>query len=213
MARKHVSSRDPAFAELLSGYLDGELPPEQQSAVEQCILEEPEAGEALDKLLRTRELLRTSYAAEMAQADLSGLWEAIEPRLEARAPGAVGVSVASAGPGLMERFRAWWNELGFAPLALSAGLAAALVFGVWGLLPSSGPEGGEASVAQVAPTASVQPVASGEAQADAASGIITEGVQVNEVQGGAASTVMVLSSPENATIIWVNEDEGEGSAI
>lgn len=216
MGRRSLSSRDPAFAELLSGYLDGELPEEQQAAVEQCLLEEPEAGQALDQLLRTRELLRTSYAQELAQVDLSGLWDAIEPRLETRVPGVV-ASLAAPAPGILERVKAWWEALGFAPMALAGGFAALLVVGIWQLMPEGARLGaeGEGSVAkvEVTPPAVAQVVPGGEAQADAAGGLITEGVQVNEVQGGAASTVMVLSSPENATIIWVNEDEGEGSAI
>ena len=216
MGRRSLSSRDPAFAELLSGYLDGELPENQQAAVEQCLLDEPEAGLALEQLLRTRELLRTSYAQELAQVDLSGLWDAIEPRLEARAEGVVR-PLAAPSPGILERIKTWWEALGFAPVALSAGFAALLVVGIWQLMPEgerSG-AGGAGPVAKVeaTPPAAAQPVPGGEAQADATGGLITEGVQVNEVQGGAASTVMVLSSPENATIIWVNEDEGEGSAI
>lgn len=214
---KRVSATQPGFEELLSRYLDDELSPELALQVETCLQEEPEAMEAFERFSQTRELLRSAYKEEVERVDYGALWSGIEAGIANIEPSRAPVR---AGPGILEQLRTWWKSLSYGPLGLGVAVTAALLLTVVVMRPSSEPgtdgsvavngDGG-APTAGVAPTtpAPVQVAAAGTGKPDE---VITDGVEVNDVAGGADATVMVISSPDNATIIWVNETEGQGGS-
>lgn len=224
-----LKSSDPGFDELLSRYLDDELPAAQAQQVEACLEQDPEAVQAFERLLMARELLRQSYQSEVNRVDFGAMWQNIEAGIAPiqHAP----VPVRATSVGLLDRLMAWWSSLGWAPVGVGA--VAAILLTVVVTQPSQngsqngiddgtgGNAGGE--VARIDGTggavsqppgadgtgSGVQPDAVPPADASAVSvAVITEGTEVNDVSGGQDATVMVFHSPENATIIWVNESEG-----
>lgn len=222
-----LSSSDPGFDELLSRYLDDALPPAQAQQMEACLEQDPEAVQAFERLLMARELLRESYQAEVNRVDFGAMWQNIEagiaPIQHAPAP-AKATSI-----GLLDRLMAWWSSLGWAPVGVGA--VAAILLTVVLSQPSQkgsqdgtdvgpgGVSGGEVALkdgndgAVLVPPAmdgsGAQPDAVPPADASAVTvAVITEGTEVSDVSGGQDATVMVFHSPENATIIWVNESEG-----
>ncbi|MFM7200594.1 MAG: anti-sigma factor family protein [Myxococcota bacterium] len=210
MATQHITSKDPGFAELLSRYLDDELSGTQLEAMEHCLDAEPEAEEQLQRLMHTRALMRHAYRAELEQVDFSVMLQKIDDAVAVQQPAWAGKLRATESPGIVERLRGWFSSLGWQPLALGGATAAALLLAVqW--MPSSGPADGVAQNEGGATPGVTDVQSGGGADAVAqAEGLITSGTEVNDVAGGEASTVTVISSPDNATIIWVQESEGQG---
>lgn len=210
MATQHITSRDPGFGELLSRYLDDELSGEQLAALEHCLDTEPEAEVELQRLMRTRALLRHSYQAELERVDFSAMLQRIDDAVAVQQPSWAGKQRVEASPGLWARVTGWFSSLGWQPLALGGATAAALLLAVqW--MPSTGSEGSVAqNEGETTPGLVQSPPGAGSDAVAQVEGLITSGTEVNDVAGGEASTVTVISSPENATIIWVQESEGQG---
>lgn len=213
---ERLTAQSPEFGELLSRYFDDELPPELALQVETCLQEEPEALEAFERLTSTRDLLRSAYKEELEQVDFGAMWSGIEKGIANIEPSKAPVT---AGPGLVDRVLSWWRSLGMSPLGMGVAAAAAVLLTVVVMGPDTHPEGEVA--ANAGPTQAPEaaggtveqtPVQVAEVTKASPDAVITEGTEVNDVAGGKDATVMVISSPENATIIWVNEQEGQGGS-
>jgi len=217
-----LTTSDPAFEELLSRYFDGELSPGEALQVEACLQEESEAVEQLERLGQTRTLVRDSFKGELERMDFSDFWSGVEAGIDRQAqleetPRGVRAPVQPNGPSVWERLRDWIDRIGWQPVGM--GLAAAAVLFAVGLSLRPGPDVPVAKLEPILPPASnpvTQPEdsAAGGVNDDAVAALPADelkidGVEVKSLDGGATSTVMVLHSPDEATIIWVHE-EGEG---
>jgi len=214
-----VTTRDIKLNEaaelLVMRYHDGELSPGELREVAQRLDTDPLFAEALESLGQSRSALRDAYAQEVSTLDFGALWSGIEAGMDAleSEPGRLKAPVrAASAPSLWQRVIAWLGDLGWQPLATGAmAMAVVLSIGISHYLVK--PDGED--VAFVDPSAGADPF-DGLAEEGVViveqDTIITEGVEVSSLEGGESATVMVLTSPDQATIIWVSEDDG-GTSI
>jgi len=80
-------SLNPATLELLSAYLDGELPASQRETVERALAADPRLQEVERALRGLGAALRSTSEAEVARADFTGLADRVLARAGERRPG------------------------------------------------------------------------------------------------------------------------------
>lgn len=130
--------------ELLMPFHDGELDPAMAAEVEAALVGCPECQSELAELSLIHAFAADAFTATAPEVDLSGVYDGVMARIAvedaetAASPAMIeGVRVQreDAGPGLVERIGAWFNELFRLQRPLTALAAAAaviaLVAGVW----------------------------------------------------------------------------------
>lgn len=175
----------PISGEILQQYLDGELPEREMLAVSRRLEQEPELMEELDALERLRTALRREHRTALEKADFSNFWAGVEAGIAA--PQQATAAVPDRKLTLLERFRGWFAELSWIQVGYGAAATAAVLLAVG---VSYGPQ---------------------HISDELAEEVRTDGTQVQDLQGSESSTVMVLQSPENATIIWIDDEETKPS--
>lgn len=204
---------DEEFEALLNRYFDGEATPDESLRVEVCLEQNPERALLLGQLVATRSALRQNYQARLEQADFSGFWEGIEAGIETLPSPQVTSPTGDAG--LWGRLQVWIDSLGWQALGAGA-IAAIAMFFTFNLLQNSdnedqlareeqlespsGPDGREAD----------EKTGQEEDRVAFVSEFSVTGVRVDSLAGGENATVMVINAPDEATIIWIQEDDPEG---
>lgn len=210
-----LKADDPRFEELLSRYFDGELSPQEALEVESVLQSEPAAQEQLEQLGALQQALRSSYRAELDSVDFGQFWTNVEAGIEATKHERASSPASVPSEGVWSRLQNWWSGLSWGPLGLGIGVTAAAALAM--LLVPSAPKAVPVPVADKLNPPVMEPGQAAEkAAVEVAAlppGLDTaemkfDGVEVTSVSGGSASTVMVMQSPEQATIIWVHEEGG-----
>ncbi len=169
--------------ELLSRFVDGELPEAERGDLEKALGENPELAAQRDEILGLGALLREHTAGRVEQASFEGFWQGVETQLSAApvaAPApASAAPVAEQAPALLDRLSGWLRAY-WLPVGVSAAAAAALAF----MVTRPGVEPAE-------------PAAGGP-------------VAVEAVNNSGDQTVLIsqpAEDDEGATVIWLIEDD------
>jgi len=118
-----MDSKKISFSEeLLSGYLDGELSEEEAEKVHQFALSSSDIREDLSSLANVGQILSSNFKS--MPADLN-IWQAIEGKISAKTPNAVGMTPARQVKPEIRRVSGIWS------LVFSPGYAAALAVGLF----------------------------------------------------------------------------------
>lgn len=238
MSNKPTSIGSPDFEVQLSRYFDGELSPEESSRIEARLLEDPDAQMLLERFDETRSLLRDSFHAEVTRTDFSDFWTGIEAEIDRQGlvPGrAPQLEHPRTTAGWWERLKAWTTNLGFQPMGFGLAMAASALLAV-GVSLLSGQNMEVASSIHLPPMAMAQ-----ELQIDPATGnfsplpdekmqpadpdqvaslmlpfyeddLIQDGTDIKSLSGDEDTSLMILSSADQATIIWVTDDTDQGES-
>lgn len=121
--------------ELLAGYVDGELTPEERAEVEKALAEDPELRAELEEFQKLKEVTGMAQFADLPEQVWERYWESLYRKLE-RSAGWILLSlgaIALIGFGLFQAFRGLyldpavsiWVKIGFT--AATAGLVILLV--------------------------------------------------------------------------------------
>ncbi|MFT5432376.1 MAG: anti-sigma factor RsiW [Myxococcota bacterium] len=169
---------------LLERYVDDELPDILVRRVETALETCPHCRLIVDEHLSLRKVLRDDISAAVSAASFGGLWDRIEPELEAP---------LASKPSLMDRAREWWeNRRLEAALGFGVALATVAVL-VWVGTATLGHQ-----------------VAAGDL-ADASNGDNTLIIESYEVKEG---TVVIDVDPDDPTapaVVWhfVDDEQDE----
>ena len=120
-------SLNPTTLQLLSAYLDGELPDADREAVERALAADPRVREIEQSMRGLGPAMRALSAAEVARADFTGLADRVLGRVSRR-------------PGLVARAREAWRRPWF-PVGGLVAIAAASFFAFRPVAPVPGPPG------------------------------------------------------------------------
>lgn len=240
MTTRYTESERLEFEQQLSRYFDGELSEAEAIRVEERLLTDPDAQQMMEQLTRTQALLQESYASEVAQVDFGAMWQGIEAGIAQKAPVTQPARPVrhEVQPGLLERFVEWLRGFGQQPLGYGLAMAAVggLVLGISYLtVPSDVQQVAFNQPPPIAPAGAgdidpafgnIPPVPDQDLQASASSAqddglavvqdetdVITEGVEVTDLSGDESNSLMILSSEEQVTIIWVTENDGQEISI
>ncbi len=121
--------------ELLAGYVDGELTPEERAAVDKALAEDPELRAELEEFQKLKEVTGMAQYADLPEQVWERYWESLYRKLE-RGAGWILLSLGAIiliGFGLFQAFRGLylnpdiplWAKIGFT--AAAAGLVILLV--------------------------------------------------------------------------------------
>ena len=189
--------------ELLMPYADGELEPKDAAAVQSELARCTECRAELEELQRVSAFARVAFTAPIASVDLSGVY--------GRVMAQIGTEQLAARPSAWARTTGWFREvMRFEhPMAL-AGIAAAVIAIVVGVMQLGGTSGGSGAAAgDVARTDESVP---GLKRRDAEHEVRTGGrnsayVEGWEVARGKVFIEQSAEDPDQPLVLWHVVDE------